>query len=367
MRNVECKMRNAACAVLVACLLALISCGDSKQAMMAAAELTAREQKVTTRETSAQQAEQRLAEQQQNFVQQTAQQQHTIDQAKAELESQRKSFDELKAKLTAELTEELTKATLLRESIATAARRGAAPSVTADRVIVIDPRTDEVLFEKNADKRGQVASTQKLMTSNIIVTSGNLDQIVTADQEDTTAAPVKIGLKVGDQYPRRQLLTALMVHSFNDIAQALARDNAGSLEAFAVKMNERAKQLGMTNSHFVNPHGLPEDAQYSTARDMAKIAQADDALPELRTIVATKQFVFHKMDGKTLTLDNTNRVLHQDPNCDGMKTGYTQAAGYCLICSGQKDGRRRICVVLNDTHTGVWKDAQALLEWALRG
>jgi D-alanyl-D-alanine carboxypeptidase (penicillin-binding protein 5/6) len=360
--SIRCIRQSARLAVVT--LIGFITaCGESTQTKATLAALQEREEKVAAREEAASQGELQLAEQQQKAAQQNIEQQRALELARNDLQAQRKELEDLKA----QLSEELTKARLLRESLATSVRRGPVPVVTADRVYVFDPRTDEVLFEKNADKRGQVASTQKLLTANLIISEGNLDQMVTIESADTAAAPVKFGLKVGEQYSRRQLLTALMVHSYNDIAEALARDNAGSLDAFVAKMNERAAQLGMKDSRFANPHGLPNDTQYSTARDMAKIAQADDALPELSQIVATKKFIFQKNDGKTVTLDNTNRVLLQDPRCDGMKTGYTQAAGYCLICSGEKDGRRRICVVLNDSHLGVWKDAQALLTWSLKG
>ncbi|MEI6537769.1 MAG: D-alanyl-D-alanine carboxypeptidase, partial [Verrucomicrobiaceae bacterium] len=210
-----------------------------------------------------------------------------------------------------------------------------------------------------------VASTQKLLTSLIISESDNLEDYLTVEAPDIDCAPVRIGLQPGDQYQRIQLLTALLVKSSNDIAQALARDNAGSIEAFVDKMNKRAAALGMADSHFVNPHGLPADDQYSTARDMARLALADDANPIIRDIIDVRRFDFPKADGRVLRLENTNRVLHSYPPCDGMKTGYTQLAGHCLICSGEKDGRRRIVVILNDNES-VWKDAEALLAWSLR-
>jgi D-alanyl-D-alanine carboxypeptidase (penicillin-binding protein 5/6) len=224
-----------------------------------------------------------------------------------------------------------------------------------------------VLVEKNPDKRGPVASTQKLLTSLILAESGNLEDYLTVQESDTDCAPVKIGLKIDETYPRIQLLTALLVKSSNDIAQALARDNAGSIEAFVDKMNRRAQELGMADSHFMNPHGLPIEDQYSTARDMARLALAADRNAVIRDITNVRRFYFIKGDGKTIILENTNHVLRTCRWCDGMKTGFTEAAGHCLVCSGEKDGRRRIVVVLNDTTTSVWTDAQALLEWALRG
>ncbi|MCE9518998.1 MAG: D-alanyl-D-alanine carboxypeptidase [Verrucomicrobia bacterium] len=252
-----------------------------------------------------------------------------------------------------------------RNVIAGNQARGPIPAVRAARVIVVDAKTGDILAEKNADARGPVASTQKLLTSLIIVESGNLEEYLTVQESDTDCAPVRIGLKEGETYPRIQLLTALLVKSSNDIAQALARDNAGSIEAFVDKMNTRAHALGMNDSHFVNPHGLPADDQYSTARDMARLALAADAHPVIRDLVEVQRFDFTKGNGSIIRLENTNRVMRSYGPCDGMKTGYTQLAGHCLVCSGEKDGKRRLVIVLNDNES-VWKDAQALLEWALR-
>ncbi len=252
-----------------------------------------------------------------------------------------------------------------RNVIAGNQARGPIPAVHAARVIVVDGKTGDILAEKKADARGQVASTQKLLTALLIAEAGNLEDYLTVQDSDTDCAPVRIGLKEGEAYPRIQLLTALLVKSSNDIAQALARDNAGSIEAFVDKMNNRAHALGMIDSHFVNPHGLPADDQFSTARDIARLALAADANPVIRDLVSVSRFDFTKGDGSVVQLENTNRVMRTYAPCDGMKTGYTQLAGYCLVCSGEKDGRRRLVILLNDT-ISIWKDAQALLEWALR-
>lgn len=277
------------------------------------------------------------------------------------LEVQKVEVEHLKS----QLSEELERIRHQQALKVTSEKRGPIPTVRADRVIVVDAKTGDILLEKNPDKRGQVASTQKLLTSLIISESDNLEDYLTVEPGDIDCAPVRIGLQPGDKYQRIQLLTALLVKSSNDIAQALARDNAGSIEAFVDKMNKRAAALGMVDSHFVNPHGLPDDNQYSTARDMARLALADDASPIIRDIIDVRYFDFPKADGKVIRLENTNRVLRSYPPCDGMKTGYTQLAGHCLICSGEKDGRRRIVVVLNDNDS-VWKDAEALLAWSLK-
>lgn len=328
------------------------SCDDSSHLTVAVESLKAREQKLSLREAE--------LEKNTTKLEQTRQE---LTRTRTELEAQKAETQQLKIKLKAEIAAAEHAQTLAKER----ELRGPAPRISADRCLVVDARTGDVLYEKNGDKPGQVASTQKLLTSLIIVESGQLDAMVTIEEADCKCAPVRFGLHAGEQYSRRQLLTALLVHSYNDIAQALARDNAGSLEAFAQKMNDRAAVLGMAGSHFVNPNGLPVENQFSTPRDMAQVALAVDKIPELREIVSTKSVAFRRADGRFENLENTNRVLHSCAYCDGMKTGYTDEAGYCLISSGEKDGHRRIVLIFNDDRDTVWKDSQAMLDWSLKG
>ena len=239
------------------------------------------------------------------------------------------------------------------------------PLTKAKSVMVIDAQTGQSLYEKNPDEYRAAASTQKLLTALIVAEGGYLDQAVTVQPVDTLAEPVKLNIKPGDTYQRIDLLRALLVKSPNDVARCLARDHAGSVEAFAEIMNRRAWQLGATHSHFVNPNGLPNPAQYSTARDLSLIARAAYANPTIRSIVCMPQYVFRFANGRTRELENTNKVLKRLPYCNGMKTGYTEAAGHCLIASGTRPGRDVIAVVLGDSKSGVWRDASALLSWAL--
>jgi D-alanyl-D-alanine carboxypeptidase (penicillin-binding protein 5/6) len=242
---------------------------------------------------------------------------------------------------------------------------GGVPITGARSVIMIDANTGHIFYEKNADETRAAASTQKLLTALIVAEHGNLDKPVTVEQVDTLAEPVKLNIKPGDTYSRIDLLRALLVKSPNDVARCLARDQAGSIEAFAAMMNERARQLGAIHSHFVNPNGLPIPDQYSSARDLSLIAQAAYANPVIRSIVCIPKLTFRFANGRTRELENTNKVLKQHPNCNGMKTGYTEAAGHCLICSGSRPGRDVIVVVLGDSKAGVWRDASALLSWGL--
>ena len=151
----------------------------------------------------------------------------------------------------------------------------------------------------------------------------------------------------------------------NDVARLLARDNAGSIEDFAVRMNARANALGARNSHFVNPNGLPSpEPQYSTARDLARIARAAYSSAFLRSVVATKVLAFQYNNGRVREFTNTNKVLARYPLCTGMKTGYTNAAGHCLVSSATDGDRSIISVCLGDNKS-IWNDSQMLLTWGL--
>jgi D-alanyl-D-alanine carboxypeptidase (penicillin-binding protein 5/6) len=204
-----------------------------------------------------------------------------------------------------------------------------------------------------------------LLSALIVAERGYLDRPVTVLPVDTYAEPTKLNIKAGETYQRIDLLRALLVKSCNDVARCLARDAGGSLEGFAALMNARAQSLGATNSHFVNPNGLPFPGQYSTARDLSLIARAAYANPTIRSIVSLPNIVFRYPDGRTRELENTNKVLKRLPYCNGMKTGYTDAAGHCLISSGARPGRDVIAVVLGDNKPNVWTDSAALLSWAL--
>ena len=241
-----------------------------------------------------------------------------------------------------------------------------APSIVGKYACVIDAVTGTVLHEKAADQKVAVASTQKLMTAFLVVEAGDLDKMVTIEASDTHVEPTIIGVKAGQQYSRRELVKALLVRSGNDIARVLARDNAGSVEAFAEKMNTRALALGMSNSNFVNPHGLTATGQGSTARDMAILARACYADPFIRECTQIKSDTFKFTDGSSRALTNTNKLLDRYSPCNGMKTGYTRASGNCLISSAESNGRARIVVVLGSNGTWIWKDSQVLLEWAMK-
>ena len=232
-------------------------------------------------------------------------------------------------------------------------------------MIVVDAHTGDVLFERNSNEKRPVGSTQKLLTSLIVAEKGNLDHEVVIDPIDEIAEPTTLQLKPGTSYSRGTLLTALLVKSPNDVARALGRDSAGSLEEFASVMNAKAAALGATSSHFVNPNGLPADDQYSTATDMSKIARAAYANPILRPIMVTKYLPFRYADGHVHMLRNTNQTMRDNWFCTGMKTGYTEKAKHCLVSSGCANGKEVIVVYLGGTKERTFSDSAKLLRWAL--
>lgn len=242
----------------------------------------------------------------------------------------------------------------------------APPDVRGASVMVIDANNGNVLFSRNPYEQRPVGSTQKLLTALIVVEHGDLGHRVTIEPIDEATEPTMMGLRPGDSYSRQELLSALLIHSANDAARTLARDQAGSLENFALLMNEKAAQLGMSSSHFVNPNGLPAANQYSTAADMAKLAFAAYHNPTIRAIVCTKNYCFRQANGHIQFLKNTNHTLRDNFFCNGMKTGYTDKSKHCLVTSGSYQGHEAITVVLGSTNRSqLFRDSAALLAWAL--
>ncbi len=240
------------------------------------------------------------------------------------------------------------------------------PAISARAAILVDAATGRVLYEKNADQARPVASTQKLLTALIIAEGGGLDNRVTVAASDTKVEPTVLGFKAGEKYIRGTLLQVMIVKSCNDVARCLARDYAGSEQSFAALMTRKAQKLGATNSRFLNANGLPLSGQYSTARDMSKVARAAWANPTLRPMMRTREMGFRYANGKTTTFETTNKLMRSCGYVTGMKTGYTNAAGKCLVASAEYNGRAVISVMLGcPTGNTVWNDSKMLIDWAL--
>ncbi len=248
---------------------------------------------------------------------------------------------------------------------ATRARRTPPPSIVGRSAIVIDADAMKVLYQKSADTKRAVASTQKLMTSLLVIERGNLDSYMTIASTDTRVEPSKLYLKAGHRYRRRALVEALLVKSGNDVARALARDHSGSQVKFAAAMNARAQRLGMRNTNFVTSNGLPASGQYSTARDIGILSLAAYKNRAIRTATKKRAITFRFADGRKRTLTNTNKLLGRSPYCNGLKTGYTRSAGRCLASSGSRGTKDIIVVVLGSNSKYIWADSQKLLHWGL--
>ena len=230
--------------------------------------------------------------------------------------------------------------------------------------IVVDAHSGESLYEKNADQPQYPASTTKIMTALLVIEAGSLDHEVEITVEDSRVGESSLEIRPGQRFPRRQMLYGLMLKSANDVAHALARDNAGSVEAFAEKMTRRAQELGATATRFMNPHGLHHSQHATSPRDLALITRAAMLQPLFRQIVSTEKHPW-VTEFNSRELYNHNRLLSRFPGCTGVKTGYTIPAQQVLVSAALRDGREVISVVMHTDKPGIWDDSTALLSFGL--
>jgi serine-type D-Ala-D-Ala carboxypeptidase (penicillin-binding protein 5/6) len=237
-----------------------------------------------------------------------------------------------------------------------------APRISAGAAILMDWRTGEVLYEKNAHRRRDPASTTKVLTAIIALEQGKLDDQVKISRRAAYTPGSSMYIKQGDVYSLHDLLHGLLLRSGNDAATAIAEHIGGSVEAFAALMNQKAAQVGAKGSHFANPHGLTHPQHYSTAYDLAMITRYALQNEVFRSIVGTReaQLTFENLN-RDVVLYNTNRLLSSLQGADGVKTGTTSAAGPCLIASATRDEQKLISVVLYAGNR--WGDSSTLLEW----
>ncbi|MDR0813522.1 MAG: D-alanyl-D-alanine carboxypeptidase [Oscillospiraceae bacterium] len=242
-----------------------------------------------------------------------------------------------------------------------AVQTSAAISTSAKASAIIDLDTGSFIFTKNADERLAIASTTKIMTALCVIErEADLSRIVTVKPEWTGIEGSSMYLKPEERISISDMLYGLLLCSGNDAAVALAAITAGSVHEFCGVMNEKAKQLGMTNSHFANPNGLPDGEHFSTARDMALLAKAAFANKKFVEITSAKTITTD-----TRTMKNHNKLLWNMEECIGGKTGYTDAAGRCLVSAAERDGMRFAVVTLN-CHDH-WNEQPKLYEYAFSG
>ncbi len=235
----------------------------------------------------------------------------------------------------------------------------------AKAAVLINMDDGRLLYAKNADERRPMASTTKIMTGILVLEKLPLDKVVVASKKAAAAGESEIYLVPGEKLTVEQLLEALLVKSANDAAADLAEAVAGSQEAFVGLMNQKAQELGLSNTHFQNPHGLTAKDHYSSARDLATLARYAMKNPDFRRLVATKKTTI-PWPGRPYdrVLKNHNTLLGVAPYVTGVKTGFTLPAGFCLVGSGSKGGVSLVSVVLGESNkAAVDQDSKRLLEY----
>ena len=226
-------------------------------------------------------------------------------------------------------------------------------AISAEHAILVDGQTGRVLYEKAADEKSLIASTTKIMTALIICEQCNVLDRMRIPKEAVGVEGSSMYLREGEVLTLQELLYGLMLSSGNDAAVALAIYCGGTVEGFAQLMNDKARFLGLSGTHFANPHGLDAPDHYSTARDLATLAAYAMKNPIFAQTVSTRS-----VRAAQRSLTNHNKLLWQVEGADGVKTGFTKAAGRILVSSAVRQGRRLICVTINDGND--WADHAAL-------
>lgn len=238
------------------------------------------------------------------------------------------------------------------------------PKVYSRSAIVFDRNTKSILYEKDINTKRAMASTTKIMTCIIILENGNLNDTVKISQKSANTGGSRLGLKKNDSITVKDLLYGLMLRSGNDAAVALAEYMSGSIEEFANLMNEKAKTLGLTNTHFVTPHGLDDENHYTTAYELALLTDYALNNSTFSKIVNTKNYTI-TINGYSKALNNTNELLGYLNGVNGVKTGFTGNAGRCLVTSCVRNNFNIITIVLGaDTKKIRTTDSIHLIEYA---
>lgn len=242
-------------------------------------------------------------------------------------------------------------------------------TTTAKQAIIVDFETGSVLFEKNADERMPTSSMSKVMSIHVLfdaLKNGkiNLDDELLVSEKAWKKGGSKMFVEVGKTVSVEDLIRGIVIQSGNDATIVVAEGLAGSEDAFAGALNRKAKELGMNNSHFMNASGWPDPNHYSTARDLALLAEATiKEFPDYYKYYAEESFTYHG-----IKQENRNPLIYKNIGADGLKTGHTEDGGYGLIGTGVKDGRR-VVIVLNGMESMNERSSEAsrLLQWALNG
>ena len=240
-----------------------------------------------------------------------------------------------------------------------AAAENAYPRAAAAYVV---ERDGKVLWSGDAGRRLQPASLAKMMTALLVIEDGGLDEAVTVSREAARETGTRLGLREGDRLKVRDLLTAAIVRSANDACRALADARGGSQARFVARMNSRARELGLGDTRFVNACGHDARGQYSTAADLARLANAAARLPEYMSAAGLERATVRTEAGREFSFENTNALIGRYPGAIGLKTGTTPGAGTCLAALAERDGSRVLMVLLRARDR--WWGGDALLDRA---
>lgn len=252
------------------------------------------------------------------------------------------------------------------ELVETAKTLNNEPKLNSRVALVYDRSSGRVLYEKNGNKQTPMASTTKIMTAIVVMENSNLSDIVTIDSKSAGTGGSRLGLKKNDKITVNDLLYGLMLRSGNDSAVALAIHIGGSIEGFAEMMNQKAKELKLINTHFVVPHGLDKEGHYTTAYELAKIADYALKIDKIKEIVSTKTCTI-SINNKPKIITNTNELLGSVNGVYGVKTGFTNGAGRCLVSSCKRNDLDIITVVIGaDTKKYRTADSIKLIEYTYK-
>ncbi len=244
--------------------------------------------------------------------------------------------------------------------------------VTGISAILMDLESGQILYEHNSHERLAIASITKIMTAMVAMDRGNLDAVITVGSEVLDRKKIYgtlVFLSPGEEFTLRQLLAAMLMNSANDAAVAIAKSIGGSEEAFVQMMNQKAEDLGLKDTHFINPHGLSEIGHFSSAYDMAIITRSALENSALASIVKTKEEDFPRTQQGMVPnhLQNRNKLLWEYEGADGVKTGYTDLAGNTLVASATRNDRQLLAVILKGTSLiNTYRDASTLLDYGFK-
>lgn len=256
--------------------------------------------------------------------------------------------------------------TIKQEVIQTTSNITDNPKLNSRIALVYDRASGRILFDKNGDKTTPMASTTKIMTAIVVVENSNLSDIVTIDSKSAGTGGSRLGLKKNDKITVNDLLYGLMLRSGNDAAVALAIHVGGSVEGFAELMNKKARKLNLTSTHFMVPHGLDIDGHYTTAYELAKMADYALKNEKLKEIVSTKTCTIN-INNNSKVISNTNELLGSVSGVYGVKTGFTNGAGRCLVTACKRDSLDIITVIIGaDTKKIRTSDSMKLIEYSFK-